>query len=194
MTFLVTMLPVRLAAIATTELPHRSRNGIERYLVFAAIASGDGDFRSGEAMSDASVGAALSIDEILEKIQRTIATDGQEGSQLADSITRPPRWPVLLRDAGVGDLANEIGKLCAEIADLEGLRKVFRDELIRRGVAEAEGALFRATVSEWRCGWTIDSAKVKAEMGAAWWDARCRQSLVTTVAVKARTGSTKLAA
>src|ERR1700680_2606460 len=78
MTFLVTMLPVRLAAIATTELPHRSRNGIERYLVFAAIASGDGDFRSGEAMSDASVGAALSMDEILEKIQRTIATDGQE--------------------------------------------------------------------------------------------------------------------
>ena len=38
------------------------------------------------------------------------------------------------------------------------------------------------------------TALVKAEMGAAWWDARCRQSLVTTVAVKARTGSTKLAA
>ena len=93
----------------------------------------------------------------------------------------------------VGDLADEIGKLCAEIADLEGRRKGFREELIRRGVAEAEGALFRATVSE-AVRWTIDSAKVKAEMGAAWWDARCRQSLVTTVAVKARTASTKLAA
>jgi hypothetical protein len=93
----------------------------------------------------------------------------------------------------VGDLADEIGKLCAEIADLEGRRKNFREELIRRGVAEAEGALFRATVSD-AVRWTIDSALVKAEMGVAWWDARCRQSLVTTVAVKARTGFTKLAA
>jgi hypothetical protein len=93
----------------------------------------------------------------------------------------------------VGDLADEIGKLCAEIADLEARRKGFREELIRRGVAEAEGALFRATVSE-AVPWTIDSTKVKAEMGAPWWDARCRQSLVTTVAVKARTDSTKLAA
>jgi hypothetical protein len=93
----------------------------------------------------------------------------------------------------VGDLADEIGKLCAEIADLEARRKNFREELIRRGVAEAEGVLFRATVSE-AVRWTIDSARVKAEMGAAWWDARCRQSLVTTVAVKARTGATKLAA
>jgi ABC-type uncharacterized transport system substrate-binding protein len=67
------------------------------------------------------------------------------------------------------------------------------EELIRRGVAEAEGALFRAMVSE-AVRWTIDSAKVKTEMGAAWWNARCRQSLVTTVAVKARTDSTKLAA
>jgi hypothetical protein len=75
----------------------------------------------------------------------------------------------------------------------EARRKNFREELIRRGVAEAEGALFRATVPE-AVRWTIDSARVKAEMGAAWWDARYRQSLVTTVAVKARTGSTKLAA
>jgi hypothetical protein len=51
----------------------------------------------------------------------------------------------------------------------------------------------RATVSD-AVRWTIDSARVKAEMGAAWWDARCRQTLVTTVAVKARTDATKLAA
>src|SRR5580700_9911428 len=93
----------------------------------------------------------------------------------------------------VGDLADEIGKLCAEIADLEARRKNFREELLRRGVAEAEGALFRATVSE-AVRWTIDSAKVKAEMGVAWWNARCRQSLITTVAVKARHGVARVAA
>jgi hypothetical protein len=80
----------------------------------------------------------------------------------------------------VGDLADEIGKLCAEVADLKARRKVFREELIRRDVADAEGALFRATVSE-AVRWTIDNVRVKAEMGAAWWDARCLQSLVTTV-------------
>jgi uncharacterized protein len=36
-------------------------------------------------MFHASVAAELSMDEILEKIQRTIATDGKEGNQLADS-------------------------------------------------------------------------------------------------------------
>jgi hypothetical protein len=41
---------------------------------------------SGEAMSHASVAAEPSMDEILEKIQRTIATDGKEESQLADPI------------------------------------------------------------------------------------------------------------
>ena len=51
----------------------------------------------------------------------------------------------------------------------------------------------RATVSE-AVRWTIDSKAVKAEMGSAWWDANCQQSLVTTVAVKARTGAVRLAA
>jgi len=37
-------------------------------------------------MSHASVAAELSMDEILEKIQRTIATEGKEEGQLADSI------------------------------------------------------------------------------------------------------------
>ena len=68
-----------------------------------------------------------------------------------------------------------------------------RDELIRRGGAEIEGAVYRATISD-AVRWTIDSAKVRAEMGDAWWNARCRQSLVTTVAVKALVAAQKLAA
>ena len=92
-----------------------------------------------------------------------------------------------------GDLADELGRLAFEIAELEGRRKAFREEMIRRGVAEAEGAVFCATVSD-AVRWMIDSSKVKAEMGDAWWNARCRQSLVTTVAVKALADSPKLAA
>ena len=92
-----------------------------------------------------------------------------------------------------GDLADRLGALKAEIADLEGREKALRDELIRRGVPEVEGALFRVTVAE-AVRWTLDSKAVKAEMGAAWYDARCKQSLVTTVAVKARTGAVRLAA
>jgi hypothetical protein len=42
--------------------------------------------------------------------------------------------------------------------------------------------------------WTLDAKAVKAEMGTAWWDARCRQSLVTTIAVKPRVSIAKLAA
>ena len=93
----------------------------------------------------------------------------------------------------VGDLADELGRLATEIAELEGRRKAFREEMIRRGVAEAEGAVFRATITD-AVRWTIDAKAVRVEMGEPWWEARCRQSLVTTVAVKALVASPKLAA
>ena len=92
-----------------------------------------------------------------------------------------------------GALADELGRLATEIAELEGRRKAFREEMIRRGVAEAEGALYRATITD-AGRWTIDAKTVRSEMGEPWWDARCRQSLVTTVAVKALVASSKLAA
>jgi hypothetical protein len=68
-----------------------------------------------------------------------------------------------------------------------------RAELIRRGVSEIEGALFCATITD-AVRWTLDSKTVRAEMGEAWWNARCRQAMVMTVAVKARTAAVKLAA
>src|SRR5262252_6119936 len=89
-------------------------------------------------------------------------------------------------------LADELGALKAEIAVLEGREKALRDELLRRGLAEVEGELFAATITN-AVRWTLDSKAVKAEMGAAWWDARCRQTLVTTVAVKPRAAVAKLA-
>jgi hypothetical protein len=84
-----------------------------------------------------------------------------------------------------GDLVDRLGALKAEIADLESREKALRDELIRRGVPAIEGALYDATITE-AVRWTLDSKGVKAEMGSAWYDKRCRQSVVTTVKTTAR--------
>jgi hypothetical protein len=48
-----------------------------------------------------------------------------------------------------------------------------------------EGAVYDATITE-AIHWTLDAKAVKSEMGGAWYDARCRQSLVTTVKTTAR--------
>ena len=92
-----------------------------------------------------------------------------------------------------GDLADQLGTLKAEIADLDAREKALRDELIRRGVPAIEGALFCATISN-AVRWTLDTKAIKSEMGQAWYDVHCRQSLVTTVAVKALAVVDKLAA
>ena len=98
-----------------------------------------------------------------------------------------------LRNLPAHALVDQLGALKAEIAASEGREKALRDELLRRGITEAEGARFSATVTQ-AVRWTLDTKAVKAEMGAPWWDGRCRQSLVTTVAVKPRVAIAKLAA
>jgi hypothetical protein len=92
-----------------------------------------------------------------------------------------------------GDLADRLGVLKANIAELEVREKALRDELIRRGSPSIEGAVYSATITE-AVRWTLDTKALKAEMGAAWYDAHCRQSVVTTVAVKARPLARALAA
>ena len=80
-----------------------------------------------------------------------------------------------------GEVADQLGTLKAEIADLEAREKALRDELLRRGATMIEGSAFCATVSE-AVRWTLDAKAVRAEMGDGWWNARCRQALITTVA------------
>jgi hypothetical protein len=91
-----------------------------------------------------------------------------------------------------GQLVDELGQGKAEAAEIEAREKALKAELIARSVTEAEGALFRATVSE-ALRETIDTEKVKAEMGASWWSARCKVGIVTTVRVSARKGIAKAA-
>ena len=84
-----------------------------------------------------------------------------------------------------GLTVDELGTLKVQIADLEAREKALRDELIGRGSAVVEGMLYSASITE-AVRWTLDAKAVRSEMGDAWWNARCRQAVVTTVAVKAR--------
>ncbi|HEX3862541.1 MAG TPA: hypothetical protein VHY35_12680 [Stellaceae bacterium] len=85
----------------------------------------------------------------------------------------------------LADVVDQLGSLKTQIADLETREKALRDELVRRNVSEAAGAAFDATISA-AVRWTLDTKAVKAELGSAWCDARCRQSMVTTVKVEPR--------
>lgn len=109
----------------------------------------------------------------------------------------PKAIPILppspYHNISTGDLVDELGALKARIVDLEAREKLLRAELIDRRATCADGSVYSATITE-AVRWTLDSKAVRAEMGSAWYDARCRQSVVTTVAVKARPAVVQLAA
>jgi hypothetical protein len=92
-----------------------------------------------------------------------------------------------------GDLVDRLGAVKADMSGLQAQEKAMRDELIRRGSSSFEGAVYSATITE-AVRWTLDTGAVRSKMGADWYDAHCRQSVVTTVAVKARPVTRALAA
>ncbi len=91
-----------------------------------------------------------------------------------------------------GDLVDQLGAIKAELADVKAREDELKAQLIARGLPEAEGALFRATVSQ-GVRWTLDVERVRAEMGAAWCDQRSKVASVTGVRISARTGTRKAA-
>src|ERR1700693_3386633 len=93
----------------------------------------------------------------------------------------------------VGEIVDQLGAVKAEIADPEAREKTLRAELLKRCVIEAEGAQYAAAGTQ-AMRWTLDTKSVRSEMGDAWFDRRCKQALVTTVTVAARTVPAKLAA
>lgn len=92
-----------------------------------------------------------------------------------------------------GNLVDRLGALKAELCGLQAQEKALRDELIRRGSSSLDGAVYSATITQ-AVRWTLDTGAVRSKMGADWYDAHCRQSVVTTVAVKARPVVAQLAA
>src|ERR1051325_9708192 len=101
--------------------------------------------------------------------------------------------PSVYHNLPVGELVDQLGSVKAEIADLETRQQSLRAELLKRCVTEAEGALNAATVTQ-AMRWTLDATAVRAEMGDAWWNTRCKSALVTTVTVAVLAAPQKLAA
>ena len=82
-------------------------------------------------------------------------------------------------------LADQIGQLSAQIdvltKELEALKKQAKDS----GLDEIVGQVFVVTVGN-SIRSSLDTAKVKQELGQQWYDDHCKLAEVTTVRVKVR--------
>ncbi|MGO8915277.1 MAG: hypothetical protein ACLQJR_05165 [Stellaceae bacterium] len=97
-----------------------------------------------------------------------------------------------LHNLALDEVVDQLGHVKAEAAEIKSREDTLKAELVARGVTEAEGALFRATVSE-GTRWTLDTQRVREDMGELWTLARSKVSAVTTVRVSARTGAKRAA-
>ena len=72
----------------------------------------------------------------------------------------PKAVPIIspFHNLSAGDVADQLGAVKAEIADLEARERNLRDELIRRGGAEIDGTLYRATITD-AVRWTLDEGR-----------------------------------
>ena len=98
----------------------------------------------------------------------------------------------LFHNLSIGELADQLGHVKAEAAEIKGREDALRAELISRGVESAEGMLFRVTVTR-ATRWTLDAERIKAELGELWTVAHSKVSTVTTLRVTARTGGRQAA-
>src|SRR3981081_2712264 len=82
----------------------------------------------------------------------------------------PKAIPIIsaFHNLSTGDLADEHGQLCAQIADLETRKRTVAGELIRRNVGEVEGALFRSVVVAETMVATLDRPGIEKATGEAW--------------------------
>jgi len=87
----------------------------------------------------------------------------------------------------IGELVDQLGHAKAEAAEIKAREEALKAALIAKGITEAEGVLFRATVSE-ALRETLDAEKIKEEMGPSWCSAHSKIGIVTTVRVNARKG------
>jgi hypothetical protein len=98
----------------------------------------------------------------------------------------------LFHNLSVGELADQLGHVKAEAAEVAAREQALRAELVARGVESAEGMLFRVSVTQ-ATRWTLDSERIKAELGELWAVAHSKVSTVTTLRVTARTGARQAA-
>jgi hypothetical protein len=82
------------------------------------------------------------------------------------------------------DLADLIGGLDMQAKALDARLSEAKAELKKRGVTTATGQRFTVNRTDAQ-RWTLDTAKVKAEMGEGWFTARSKIGAVTSFRVAA---------
>lgn len=82
-------------------------------------------------------------------------------------------------------IADQIGQLDAEIEALTKKLNALKDEAKASGMEQIEGRLFVITIST-DIKATLETAKLREELGQKWYDDHCKLSEVTTLRVKAR--------
>jgi hypothetical protein len=75
-----------------------------------------------------------------------------------------------LHRLSAGELSDEVGTIKAEIADCEAKLEALKAEAVRRQLTEADGRLFRVTLSAPTTGSRIDTSLLRKVMGDAFVD------------------------
>jgi hypothetical protein len=91
-----------------------------------------------------------------------------------------------LHNLPLGEIVDQLGLVKVAAAEIEAREKTLKAELAARDVREADGALFHVKITE-AARWTIDTSRVREEMGESWVVARSKVASVTSVRVTART-------
>lgn len=82
-------------------------------------------------------------------------------------------------------IADQIGQLDAQIKVLTKQLNALKAEAKATGFDEFVGTVFIVTINR-DIKATLETAKVRAEMGQKWYDDHCKLSEVSTLLVKAR--------
>ena len=80
-------------------------------------------------------------------------------------------------------LADEIGRLDALKKAIEVKLEAAKDRFKARGMNAIAGDSYMIVRSE-KVTWRLDTALVKKEMGQAWYDKRCKQSLSVSALIR----------
>src|ERR1700737_4998304 len=98
----------------------------------------------------------------------------------ADLISPRP-----LHNLPLAEIVDQLGLVKVAATEIEAREKTLKAELAARNVREADGALFHVNVTT-AARWTIDTSRVREEMGESWVLARSKVATVTTFRTSAR--------
>jgi hypothetical protein len=111
---------------------------------------------------------------------------------MAKAASQSTQVTSLFHNLSIGEIVDALGHAKAEAAEVKAREDALRAELIARGITEAEGVLFRASISE-STRWNLDAQRIREEMGELWTTAHSKVCSVTTLRVTARTGARQAA-